>query len=81
MPGTCIGGNTSSQSQEKCRATFKYLTCVLRYVNQGRVTMTGWSLVGGDLGFATFPGGGYEQTSVVAYTTNQAWLPPWWWWW
>jgi sucrose-6-phosphate hydrolase SacC (GH32 family) len=46
------------------------------YVNQGRVTMTGWSLPSGDLGFATFSGGGYKQKSVVAHAMNQAWLPP-----
>ena len=46
------------------------------YVNQGRVTMTGWSLGSGDLGFATFAGGGYEQKSAAAYAVNQAWLPP-----
>ena len=45
------------------------------YVNQGRVTITGFSVPAGDLGFAVFSGGGHELHSVVAYAMNGAWSP------
>ena len=45
------------------------------YINQGRATMTGFTVAGGDLGFGLFSGSGYELRSVVAYAMKQAWVP------
>ena len=82
--------NGSSAHRESALATMRLLpgeevielrafvdqTFVEIFVNNGRVTVTGFSVASGqsDLGFTVFSGGGYAQQSVVAYAIDQAWL-------